>query len=847
LLTYGIVANHRVSLARAKNRIVAEQAEARFREYFEMHPLAMIIYDIRTLKILAANETATLQYGYSHDVLHSLYLFTLRPTEDVDAFLQDLVMLKAGASGSGSAGVRRHIRADGSTLFVDVSYHFLEYAGRDACFIVAIDVTARERANDALQESKRMLDTVIDSAPHRIFWKDKNSRYLGCNRAFATDIGLIDPKDVVGLTDHDMPWRENAGEVSSQDAEVLRFNTPLFGYEDHRPRQDGQLRWFRNNKIPLRGAHGNVIGVLASYEDITLYKDTELALRLRSRALDAIVNAVLITRASAAGDKIEYVNPAFERITGYGPQEVMGRDCTFLQGNDRNQSGIREIRLALGEGREVTTMLRNYRKDGALFWNQLYVAPVPDEHGVVTHHIGVINDVTELVQSRDLLHKQAKFDVLTGLPNRSMFNEHLEQTLTHATGGVLRVNLIFMDVDHFKDVNDSLGHSTGDHLLREVATRLSGCIEADGMVARYGGDEFVLLVPEQPGADTLGRVLSKITVALEQPLWLGDTELQVETSMGIACFPGDAKDAETLLKNADLALYRAKANGRNRVHRFDSSLAHAAKARIELSRRMRRALKNDEFLLSYQPQIDLKTNCVTGVEALLRWHDPELGPISPGMFIPIAEENGLIIPIGEWVLNKACEQAKAWEATLPNLRVSVNVSPKQFGRGDLRETVERALARWDINPLLLELEITEGALMAYGAMDVLNGLRDMGVSIAIDDFGTGYSSLAYIRNFRADRLKLDSSFVSGIGVNREDEAITRAILALGRTLDFEVVAEGVETFEQLEFLKRYGCSVIQGYYFAEAMTADRSRRFIAEFNNGNAIRGTRVGGRMQRQ
>lgn len=284
-------------------------------------------------------------------------------------------MFKAQTSRSGSAGVRRHIREDGSTLFVDVSYHVLEYAGSDACFIVAIDVTDRERANDALQESKRMLDTVIDSVPHRIFWKDKNSRFLGCNRAFAHDIGISNPNDVVGLTDDDMPWRESASEVCSQDAEVLHSNSPRFGYEDHRPLQDGQLRWFRNNKVPLYGAHGNSIGVLASYEDITDYKDTELALRLRSRALDAIVNAVLITRASAAGGEIEYVNPAFERITGYCRQEVVGQDCTFLQRDDHEQLGIGEIRAALCGEREVTTMLRNYRKDGALFLNNCTSRP----------------------------------------------------------------------------------------------------------------------------------------------------------------------------------------------------------------------------------------------------------------------------------------------------------------------------------------------------------------------------------------------------------------------------------------------------------------------------------------
>jgi diguanylate cyclase (GGDEF)-like protein len=394
-----------------------------------------------------------------------------------------------------------------------------------------------------------------------------------------------------------------------------------------------------------------------------------------------------------------------------------------------------------------------------------------------------------------------------------------------------------MDVDHFKDVNDSLGHGIGDRLLRAIGSRLASCVDQQDVVARYGGDEFVIVVPESGDADRLAEVLARISQAFARPVWIDDTEFFVDTSVGIACFPADGPDAETLLRRADLAMYRAKSNGRNALQRFTPELGRHADERLSLSRRMRIALANGEFRLEYQPQIDLQANRVTGVEALLRWCDEALGPVSPATFIPIAEENGLIVPIGEWVMQQACFQAQAWQASLPGLRMSVNLSPRQFARGDILRVIQRALARAQLSPRLIEVEITEGALMHPGSIEILRALRAMDIDIAIDDFGTGYSSLSYIRNFHAERLKLDMSFVRGIGIHREDEVITRAILSLGRALGFQVVAEGVETDTQLAFLRRHGCNVVQGYRYARPMPAADVHRFIESFNQGEAVYG----------
>ncbi len=561
-------------------------------------------------------------------------------------------------------------------------------------------------------------------------------------------------------------------------------------------------------------------------------KNAELALQLRSRALDASLNAVLITRASGTGHLIEYANPAFEHITGYPLDAIIGADCRLLQGGDRDQPGIDAIRRALAGKHDVTTLLRNYRRDGTLFWNQLHITPVPDENGQVVHHIGVLNDVTELVRLRDLQHHQANFDSLTGLPNRALLHERLDQAIALGAARNTRVSLIFMDMDHFKDVNDSLGHGIGDCLLQEVGKRLANCVGPADTVARHGGDEFVMVVVEPGPTDRQAEVLTRVSQALLRPVWVEDTGFYVEASIGIACFPADGADGQTLLRRANLAMYRAKSDGRNAVHRFEPELDRLADQRLALSRRMRAALANGEFQLDYQPQVDLQCNRVTGVEALLRWRDPELGAVSPATFIPIAEENGLIAPIGEWVMQQACHQAQTWQATLPGLRMSVNLSPRQFARGDILHVIERALTRAGLPPSLLEVEITEGALMAHRSIDLLRAIRATGVGVAIDDFGTGYSGLSYIRAFQADRLKLDMSFVRGLGVHREDEVITRAILSLGRALDFQVVAEGVETDRQLAFLRRYGCGVVQGHRFAPPMLAAQAHAFILRFNGG---------------
>ncbi|GAB2904301.1 hypothetical protein GCM10027093_47300 [Paraburkholderia jirisanensis] len=811
-------ARERIRLAGALRR-----NDERFRGLFDDHPVPMYIFDRETLRFLAVNSAAVQQYGFSETEFLGMTVRAIRPAAEVPRLESHLQRSEAAPNtGRTMAGIWHHKRRDGSLISANISYHALSFMGRSSLFVLADDVTDQINAEAEAQRSNQMLETVMDNIPQRIFWKDRESRYLGCNMAFARDAGLAYPEQVVGKTDDDLPWRQIADEVRRHDAEVIESGVPKMNYEFDMI-VDGEHRTTITSKLPFTDSDGRVLGVLGSYTDITQRKRADLALRLQSRALDASVNAILITGPSETGNLIEYVNPAFKRITGYDPSEVMGQDCRLLQRDDRDQEGIAAIRQALAANREVTAVLRNYRKDGALFWNQLYVAPVPNPHGETTHHIGVINDVTALIRYQEQLEYQANYDSLTRLPNRNLLRDRLQHALVVAQRHHNGVAVVFIDLDGFKNVNDSLGHSVGDRLLAVVGDRLARCARATDTVARHGGDEFVVVLTDTSDEQSLIVWMERVRATISEPVWLDGTELYVGCSMGASLFPQDGDDAETLMKKADLAMYRAKDMGRNTFQFYQPEMNASAGARMNLERRLRRALRDNEFLLHYQPQVDIGTGQIVGVEALVRWRDPEVGLVPPSSFIPVAEESGLIGPLSEWVLREACRQNKQWQDEgLPPARVSVNLSARQFQQRNIANLVTQVLAETGLEPRYLELELTESTIMrnAEEAVTMLNELHALGIGLAIDDFGTGYSSLSYLKRFPVDRLKIDRSFVSDIGVSNDDETITSAIIALAHSLKMQVIAEGVETSAQLDFLKERACDEMQGYFFAKPLPRD---------------------------
>jgi len=566
-------------------------------------------------------------------------------------------------------------------------------------------------------------------------------------------------------------------------------------------------------------------------QDIAARVRAEKALQLRQRAIEASANAIVIVSAEAPDYPIEYVNPAFERNSGFAAADMLGKSVRAVQCDERDQQAIEEIRGALRERREGKTVLRNMRRDGSVYWNEFYLSPVSDDNGVVSHFVIAQYDITATKNYEAELKFQANYDVLTGLANRSLLRDRLAQAIAYADRYEHAVCLIYIDLDQFKFINDALGHHAGDTLLRQIAERLKqGLREAD-TVARLNGDEFLLIFIDDRAQSTAVGIVQRIMQTIAKPLKIDDHELYLTCSIGIAVYPGDAIDAETLTKHAEIAMYRAKEMGRSTYQFYTPEMNERALERLRLETDLRGALERDEFLLHYQPQVDLHSGRVIGMEALVRWQHPQLGLVSPLRFIGLAEETGLIVPIGAWVIGAACRQNKAWQdAGLPPLRVSVNLSARQFYQRELAQSIATVLEETGLAPHFFGIELTESLMMAdvEQAIEILQRLRAIGVQTSIDDFGTGYSSLSYLKRFPVDVLKIDQSFVRDITLDADDAAIVLSIISLAHNLKMGVIAEGVETAEQLDFLRCNGCNEIQGYHFSRPLPAAEFEQMLRD-------------------
>lgn len=569
-----------------------------------------------------------------------------------------------------------------------------------------------KQTEKAMIEKEELLQLVLDNIPHYIFWKDRNSVYLGCNRNFAIIAGLKNPLEIVGKTDYDLPWKKEESDFfRACDARVMETDTPEYHIIEPLLQADGTQSWVNTNKIPLHDAQGNVVGILGTFEDITERQIVE--------------------------EKIRY---------------------------------------------------------------------------------------------------QAMHDLLTGLPNRTLFNEQLSVSLTQACNSQSMLAVMFLDLDRFSTINDTLGHAVGDRLLQEVAKRLSSCLRQNDILARWGGDEFTLLVSQTSSAEEVTNIAQRILNVLKPAFNLEgysqacrSTSLHISSSIGITLYPQDGEDAETLLRNSAAALHRAKQQGRNNFQFYTAAMNSQACELLVLENELHHALKRREFVVYYQPQVNTTTGEITGMEALVRWQHPKFGLVAPDKFIPLAEETGLIVPIGEWVLKTACAQNKAWQdAGLPPLRVAVNLSVRQFQQPLLLNIVSQTLQETGLSPQFLDLEITETIAMQNVELTkaILSELHQMGVYLSIDDFGTGYCSLGYLKQFPLHTLKIDKSFVRDLATDPQNAGIINAIMMLGRGFNLRVIAEGVETEAEKDCLLSFQCEEMQGYLSSPPLPAEEATKLL---------------------
>lgn len=543
------------------------------------------------------------------------------------------------------------------------------------------------------------------------------------------------------------------------------------------------------------------------------------SMRILSSAVEQSQSGIII--ADCAG-VIDYVNPRYTQITGYSKDDAVGRVAELL--NDEELTDVNNISLqeALQLGASWKTFMVSKRRNGEHFWQQVTVSPIHDDLGALSHIVLNIEDISDRVETQAQMEKLAFYDPLTGLENRRLFRDRLEQGLKHLRRSKKSMALLFLDLDQFKRINDTLGHDAGDELLCTVAQRLRACVREEDIVARLGGDEFTILLANITSADDAGLVARKILRSLLEPVTLSTQEVTVSCSIGITVAPEDSMNASVLMRNADLAMYRAKDQGRNNFQYFTDDMNIESLARMSLENELRIAVANEDFVVHFQPQVDMARGRICGYEALVRWNHEQVDVISPDRFIPVAEETGLIIKVGEIVLRHACQQLKALQMSgINDQTVAVNLSARQFRDRNLVHMVRRVLAETQLAPQWLELEITESMLMDNidQAISILSDLKALGVAIAIDDFGTGYSSLSYLTQLPVDKLKVDRSFVSNLPDSPRHTAITTAIIAMAQRLNLQVVAEGVETEPQASFLTGHQCHILQGFLFCQPVSA----------------------------
>ena len=797
----------RYAIDRARDKAALEANEARYRQLFDRVPMPMWVYDRPSRRFLAVNDAAIDHYGYTREEFLAMTIPDIHAEDEHDGLevLDDFLSRpKAGLMGG---GLWRHKRKDGQIIDVEVTSHSVDWGGHDARMVLAKDVTEQLRAQRALRVREFQLRQILSDASDALIVVGRDGRVRFANPAVHTVLGN-DPDELLN-TPFELPHLGAGGE----------------GVEIELARAPGDARTVevRTSETEWEGEPANIYAL----RDVSERRRAEARARLLERAIESSTNGVLIADARDPQLPILYANRAFERMTGYAVDEVIGRNCGFLQGADVAQPEVQVLREALRKAERCEVVLRNYTKSGTLFWNQLSIAPVRDAGGNVTHFIGVLNDVTERRRYESELAYLASHDPVTGLSRYVVLQDYAESVIAQDNG--VRLAMLFIDIDRFHSVNETMGHVVGDQALRVFADRLRAAIGDGNRVCRLAGDEFLVAVAFADGAADPPAIAHRIRDAMRPPVEVGLYRLYLTCSIGIACYPENGANATDILHAAEAAMGRAKALGRNNVYVFTNEQADELKDRLSLGGRLRDAIAAGEMVLHYQPQVEASTGQIVGVEALVRWQTQDMGLLPPGRFIRVAEELGLIVELGHWVLEDACRQTRAWcDAGLKGFTVAVNVSALQLQRPSFVDEVRDVLREFGVDPRMLELELTESAIMdnVDRTVRAMDALKRIGVQIALDDFGIGYSSLNYLKRFPIDKLKIDQSFVREVTQRSDDAAIARAIIAMGHQLQMTVMAEGVETQAQLGYLRRNHCDQLQGMFLGGPVPAEEAGRLL---------------------
>ena len=684
---------------------------------------------------------------------------------------------------------------------------------------------ARVKARTAdLWEREQFLQTVLDTFPLFVFWKDKRFAYLGGNRNFLQEVGLASMADLIGKTDDDLPWTAAEAEVyRAEDEAVIRSNKPVLGAVKTKLRAGGQLKWVETNLLPLRNAENETIGVLGVYQDITARRQTEIALQQSEARLRLITNSVhaCISYINVE-ERYQFVNQTYEEWFGCSKERILGCTVAEVIGPQAYQKVQAFVERALAGETVSYEMDMPYGQDKARHISAVLV-PDKDDSGHVKGYYALIHDISALKRTQQRIVHNALHDPLTTLPNRTLLIGRLELAIKRAKQlDHYGYAVLFIDVDRFKIVNDSLGHSVGDALLRAIGQRLRSYVKEMDCVARLGGDEFVILVEDIGGIDDVMPLIERMLAETQTPLAISEYEVFTGLSIGVVFGNAGYTEPANLIRDADIAMYQVKASGGNGYRIFDAPMyAHVLK-RLTLETELRKAIHQREFVMYYQPIINLRDQQLVGFEALVRWHHPAGRCVFPSEFIPVAEEMGIIGALDRWIFQRACEQMADWRRSVgkaARLRMSINLSVQDLRRVNLVQDVCDVLAQTGLAGSAITLEITESLLIddIRRTVEVLDQLAALDIQISIDDFGTGYSSLSYLHQLPIHHLKIDSSFVSNMAQDNRHYEVVNTIITLSDRLGLTTVAEGIETVEQLQLLHQMGCELGQGYFFSEAM------------------------------